>query len=373
MHQFSQDGWITTGLFEEFGPWHYWCYIYIYIVLLSKCPSLACCWTQDGCGFSCLGCVLSTPVHCMTCWKSETCEAFPGVQSNFGEGHVQPWWGPFCGCPECILAKTSEVRQSSLQNWLLDIAGRVTTWLTSQFSHHQSDFAPACVCVCCPIENGIQPPLHRWPSLIFRSFSHFFTSQPLESSVKPLLGRSPNWWSPPVMTFLRQAKVSMTSDFRASSGRRGCIQRIWRCFPTLHVVSLRSVQALLRMVAGDHFSWSRLIALELCDWPGKPEACLRLLEADELTLKPAAILCLENWMVNGDIFWNLGKLYENTRKYMVKACFSENGLINHNRWDGWISHDRIDPLTHQWKGHLSWENDHKPLLLGGLEHGFLMG
>jgi hypothetical protein len=30
-------------------------------------------------------------------------------------------------------------------------------------------------------------------------------------------------------------------------------------------------------------------------------------------------------------------------------------------------------LTHQWKGHLSWENDHKPLLLGGLEHGFLMG
>ena len=29
MHQFSQDGWITTGLFEEFEPWHYWCYIYI--------------------------------------------------------------------------------------------------------------------------------------------------------------------------------------------------------------------------------------------------------------------------------------------------------------------------------------------------------
>ena len=213
MHQFSQDGWITTGLFEEFGPWHYWCYIYI--VLLSKCPSLACCWTQDGCGFSCLGCVLSTPVHCMTCWKSETCEAFPGVQSNFGEGHVQPWWGPFCGCPECILAKTSEVRQSSLQNWLLDIAGRVTTWLTSQFNTIQPSPIRlcTCVCVCCPIENGIQPPLHRWPSLIFRSFSHFFTSQPLESSVKPLLGRSPNWWSPPVMAFLRQAKVSMTSDF----------------------------------------------------------------------------------------------------------------------------------------------------------------
>ena len=56
-------------------------------------------------------------------------------------------------------------------------------------------------------------------------------------------------------------------------------------FPASHVV-----QALLRMVTGDHFSWSRLIALELCESEQKPEACLRLLEADELTLKPAAIV-----------------------------------------------------------------------------------
>ena len=152
--------------------------------------------------------------------------------------------------------------------------------------------------------------------LIFRSFPHVFTSQPLESSVKPLLGRSPNWWSPPV-TFLRQASPWLRT-----------YPKNLEMFPhfacRFRPVSA-TVQALLHMVAGDHFSWSRLIALELCDWPGKPEACLRLLEADELTLKPAAILCLENWMVNGDMFWKLGKLYENTRKYMVKACFSENG------------------------------------------------
>lgn len=112
-------------------------------------------------GFLVLGylSVLSSPVHCMTRWKSEACEAFPGVQSNFGEDHVLPWRGPFCGCPECILAKTLEVaRQSSSQNWLLAVSRRVwhhhSASITNQTLHlhgsreiHPKSIFNVCVCV----------------------------------------------------------------------------------------------------------------------------------------------------------------------------------------------------------------------------------
>lgn len=85
-------------------------------------------------------------------------------------------------------------------------------------------------------------------------------------------------------------EIAMGFRSQRASIRKECKATLEKVMYNLGEARFAAVQnALLRMVAGDHFSWSRLIALELCDWPGKPEACLRLLEADELTLKRAAL------------------------------------------------------------------------------------
>lgn len=85
-------------------------------------------------------------------------------------------------------------------------------------------------------------------------------------------------------------EIAMGFRSQRDSIRKECRATLEKVMYYLGEARFAGVQnALLRMVAGDHFSWSRLIALELCDSERKPEACLRLLEADELALKRAAL------------------------------------------------------------------------------------
>ena len=75
-----------------------------------------------------------------------------------------------------------------------------------------------------------------------------------------------------------------------SSIRRECQNAMEKVMYRLGESRFEGVQnALACMVEEDLFAWSRLIALELCDFERKPKACLRLLEDGELILKHAAL------------------------------------------------------------------------------------